>query len=69
LCTSPHLWSKCLLTLLLHRAFLRFFNDYTPTNALLYIVFSLKFTLKHLKCSYIFLSSDHHHQGAYTVPC
>jgi hypothetical protein len=40
---------------------------YTPTNALLYIVISLKFTLKHLKCSYMFRSSDHH-QGAYTVP-
>jgi aryl-alcohol dehydrogenase-like predicted oxidoreductase len=46
----------------------RFINCYTPTNALLCIVFSLKFTLKHLKCSHMFRSSDHH-QGAYRVPC
>jgi hypothetical protein len=45
----------------------RLINYYTPTNALLCIVFSLKFTLKHLKCSYMFRSSDH--QGEYTVPC
>jgi hypothetical protein len=32
------------------------------------IVFSLKFTSNHLKCSYIFRSSDHC-QGAYTVAC
>jgi hypothetical protein len=41
---------------------------YTPTNALLYIVLSLKFTLKHLQCSYMFRSSDQH-QGVYKVPC
>ena len=28
----------------------------------------LKFTLKHLKCSYMFRSYDHP-QGAYIVPC
>ena len=34
----------------------------------IYILRSLKFTLKHLKCSYIF-RSHHHPQGAYIVPC
>jgi hypothetical protein len=44
--------------LLLSAAFLRFINYCTPTDALLYIVFSLKFTLQHLKFSYMFRSSD-----------
>jgi len=42
----------------------------TPTNAYIYIyiVFNnLKFTLKHLKRSYMFRSYDHP-QGAYFVP-
>jgi hypothetical protein len=39
-----------------------------PTNALLYVVFILKFILKHLKSSYMFRSIDHH-QGAHVVPC
>jgi hypothetical protein len=43
-------------------------NYWTPTSALLYIVFILKFTLKHLKSSYIFRSVDRP-QGAYAVPC
>jgi hypothetical protein len=45
-----------------------FTNHYTPTNALLCIVFILKFVLKHLKRSYVFRSADHH-QGAHIVPC
>jgi len=39
----------------------------TPTNAH-YSFSDLKFTLKHLKRSYMFRSHDHP-QGAYTVPC
>ena len=35
----------------------------------IYIVFNnRKFTLKHLKLSYVFRLYDHH-QGAYFVPC
>ena len=34
----------------------------------IYIFKSLKFTLEHLKCSYMFQSHDHL-QGEYTVPC
>ena len=40
----------------------------TPTNAHIYSFNNLKFTLKHLKRSYMFRSYDHP-QGAYTVPC
>ena len=42
---------------------------YTHTHTYIYIYYlrSLKFTLKHLKCSYMFRSHDHP-QGAYTVP-
>jgi len=41
----------------------------THTNKCTYIVFNyLKFTLKHLKRSYMFWSYDHP-QGAYCVPC
>ena len=36
----------------------------TPTNSFN----DLKFTLKHLKCSYMFRSYDHP-QAAYIVPC
>jgi hypothetical protein len=43
-------------------------NYQTPANAILHIVFILKFTLKHLKSSYMFRSIDHP-QGAYVVPC
>jgi hypothetical protein len=39
-----------------------------PTNALLYIVFIVKFALKHLKSADMFRSIDHH-QGAHVVPC
>jgi len=41
---------------------------YTPTNTLLYYSSIIFFTLKHLKCSYMFRSLDHH-QGAHLVPC
>ena len=48
--------------------FVVYFSN-TPTNAHIYIVFNnLKFTLKHLKRSYIFRSYDHP-QGANFVPC
>jgi len=44
----------------------------TPTHAYIYLFIhnlrSLKFTLKHLKRSYMFRSHDHP-QGAYFVPC
>jgi len=42
----------------------------TQTNAHIYIYYliNLKFTLKHLKRSYMFRSHDHPH-GAYIVPC
>jgi len=40
----------------------------TPTHAHIYYLRSLKFTLKHLKLSYMFRSHDHP-QGAYFVPC
>ena len=41
----------------------------TPTNAHTYIVINnLKFTLKHLKRSFMFRSYDHP-QGTYFVPC
>ena len=41
----------------------------TPnTCTYLYYLRSLKFTLKHLKRSYMFRSHDHP-QGAYIVPC
>jgi len=44
----------------------------TPTNVYVYIYIyylrNLKFTLKHLKRSYMFRSYDHP-QGAYIVPC
>ena len=50
----------------LHRAFCSLFKQHT--NKCTYIVFNnLKFTLKHLKRSYIFRSYDHP-QGAYFVP-
>ena len=52
--------------LLLHRAFFKFADYHTPTNALLYYT-SLKFTLKTFKSSYIYRSSDNL-QGAYNVP-
>jgi len=39
----------------------------TPTNAHICYLINLKFTLKHLKRSYMFLSHDHP-QGAYIVP-
>ena len=56
-----------------------FFNNFTMhsvdylithTNTCPYIYYlrSLKFTLKHLKHSYMFRSHDHP-QGAYIVPC
>jgi hypothetical protein len=45
-----------------------FINYYTSTNTLLYTVFIPKFTLKHLKSSYMFRSIDHP-QGAHVVPC
>ena len=43
---------------------------HTPTHAHIYTYYlrSLKFTLKHLKRSYMFRSHDHP-QGAYIVPC
>jgi len=40
----------------------------TPTNAHTYYLYNLKFTIKHLKRSYMFRSHDHP-QGAYIVPC
>ena len=52
------------LSLLLHRAFWNLFNLHTPTNAPVYYLRSLKFTLKHLKLSYMFRSYDHP-QGAH----
>jgi hypothetical protein len=61
-------WTTFIITLLLHRPFWKFTKYYKPTNVPLWFVFTLKFTLKRLKSSYMFRSSDHH-QGAYTVPC
>jgi len=45
--------SAMLISLLLHRAFLRFTEYYTPTNALIiyYIIVYIYFTLKPLKCA------------------
>jgi hypothetical protein len=43
-------------------------NHSKPTIALICIVFILKHTIKHLKSSYMFRSTDHH-QGAHVVPC
>jgi len=40
----------------------------TCTYVYIYYLRSLKFTLKHLKRSYMF-RSHYHPQGAYTVPC
>jgi hypothetical protein len=57
------------LSLLLHRAFWRFTEYYTPTNAQVILYISLKFIiLKQLKCSSMFRSLDHPH-GARIVPC
>jgi len=43
-------------------------HAHTHTYIYIYYLRSLKFTLKHLKRSYMFRSHDHP-QGAYTVPC
>jgi len=58
---------KFSLFLSFHRAFCRFFN-HTHQHTHIYYLRSLKFTLKHLKRSYMFRSHDHP-QGAYIVPC
>ena len=41
---------------------------YLITHTYIYYLRSLKFTLKHLKLSYM-LRSHNHPQGAYIVPC
>jgi len=43
-------------------------HTHTHTHIYIYALRSLKFTLKHLKRSYMFRSHDHP-QGAYIVPC
>jgi hypothetical protein len=53
--------------LFLHCAFWSLLIINTNKCTFLYL-WSLKFTLKHLKCSYMFWSSDHP-PGAYIVPC
>ena len=43
-------------------------RTHTHTYVYVYNLISLKFTLKHLKRSYMMRSHDHP-QGAYIVPC
>jgi len=72
---GSHPRRRFVLFLSFHRAFCRLFNythqhmhTHIYTYIYIYYLRSLKFTLKHLKCSYMFRTHDHP-QGAYIVPC
>ena len=60
------LWSQ--LNLLTHPHPPNKISGYATVYIYIYNLRSLKFALKHLKCSYMFRSHDHL-EGAYTVPC